>query len=162
MDAGDVWLTGRMVVMKDEWLGNLVFSRWPALSRFESEMKFFRKASEIMSVFPKFQYFCKALCIFAMAGSMALAHADGLPKFKKGEDYAKVRIKLLGAGWTPRRMPDADECMQGDKRCQGRPEMEACSGVEKANCRFAWQRAGARLTIFTVDSPALFDSASNE
>ena len=24
--------------------------------------------------------------------------------------------------------------------------MEACSGVEKANCRFAWQRAGKLLT----------------
>jgi hypothetical protein len=40
--------------------------------------------------------------------------------------------------------------------------MEACSGVEKANCRFAWQRAGKLLTIFTIGSPAVFEAASNE
>lgn len=125
-------------------------------------MKFFRKVSEIMPVFSRFSSFCKALSILAMAGSMALAHAEGLPKFKQGEDYAKVRSKLLHAGWKPRRMPDADECSRGDERCQGRPEMEACSGVEKANCRFAWQRAGKLLTIFTIGSPAVFEAASNE
>lgn len=97
-----------------------------------------------------------------MAGGMALVHADGLPKFKQGENYAKVRGKLLNAGWKPRRMPDADECMQGDERCQGRPETEACAGSGRANCRFAWQQAGKLLTIFTVGSPAVFESASYE
>ncbi len=115
-----------------------------------------------MSIFGKWRSLSLGLCALMMVAGSALAQAESMPKFKQGEDYAKVRIKLLGAGWTPRRMPDADECMQGDKRCQGRPEMEACSGVEKANCRFAWKRAGVLLTIFTVDSPALFDSASNE
>lgn len=100
--------------------------------------------------------------MFAMAGGVALAHADGLPKFKQGEDYAQVRSKLLNAGWKPRRMPGADQCMRGDERCQGRPEMEACAGSGQANCRFAWKRAGKLLTIFTVDSPAVFEAASNE
>ncbi len=115
-----------------------------------------------MFILGKWRSLSLGLCALVMVAGSALAQAESMPKFKKGEDYAKVRIKLLGAGWTPRRMPDADECMQGDKRCLGRPEMVACAGSGQANCRFAWKRAGVLLTIFTVDSPALFDSASNE
>ena len=115
-----------------------------------------------MSIFGKWRCLSLGLCALMMVAGSALAQAESMPKFKQGEDYAKVRIKLLNAGWKPRRMPDADQCMQGDDRCQGRPEMEACAGSGRANCRFAWKRAGVLLTIFTVDSPALFDSASNE
>ena len=115
-----------------------------------------------MSIFGKWRCLSLGLCALMMVAGSALAQAESMPKFKKGEDYAKVRIKLLNAGWKPRRMPDADQCMQGDERCQGRPEMVACAGSGQANCRFAWKRAGVLLTIFTVDSPALFDSASNE
>ena len=115
-----------------------------------------------MSIFGKWQCLSLGLCALVMVAGSTLAQAESVPKFKQGEDYAKVRIKLLNAGWKPRRMPDADQCMQGDDRCQGRPEMEACAGSGRANCRFAWQRAGALLTIFTVGSPAVFEAASNE
>lgn len=115
-----------------------------------------------MSIFGKWQCLSLGLCALVMVAGSALAQAESMPKFKQGEDYAKVRSKLLNAGWKPRRMPDADQCMQGDDRCQGRPEMEACAGSGRANCRFAWQRAGALLTIFTVGSPAVFEAASNE
>lgn len=115
-----------------------------------------------MPVLGQWRSLSLGFCALVMVAGSTLAQAESVPKFKQGEDYAQVRSKLLNAGWKPRRMPDADQCMQGDDRCQGRPEMEACAGSGRANCRFAWKRAGALLTIFTVGSPAVFEAASNE
>ena len=115
-----------------------------------------------MFILGKWRSLSLGLCALVMVAGSALAQAESMPKFKQGEGYAQVRSKLLNAGWKPRRVPGADQCMRGDERCQGRPEMVACAGGGQANCRFAWKRAGVLLTIFTVDSPALFDSASNE
>ena len=115
-----------------------------------------------MSIFGKWRCLSLGLCALMMVAGSALAQAESMPKFKQGEDYAQVRSKLLNAGWKPRRVPGADQCMRGDERCQGRPEMVACAGGGQANCRFAWKRAGVLLTIFTVGSPAVFEAASNE
>jgi len=80
------------------------------------------------------------------------------PSFEKGEAYAKVREKLLSEGWQPYTSRFSDKCMQGDRRCEGRPEMEACSGTGAANCKFVWQRGEHMLSIFTVGMDAEFQS----
>lgn len=85
-----------------------------------------------------------------------------LPEFKKGESYAKVREKLLTAGWTPHRAKDADKCGEGDERCQGRPEMQSCAGTGMANCKFLWKRSGKTLAIFTVGEDAAYDGQEFE
>lgn len=78
------------------------------------------------------------------------AQTGRLPHFKKGENYASVRIKMLKAGWKPYRSPKADKCAKGDKRCENRPEMEACAGTGFAPCSFLWKRKGKTVRILTV------------
>jgi hypothetical protein len=73
-----------------------------------------------------------------------------VPPFARDESYAQVREVLLRDGWQPVISKDADKCMEGDTRCEGRPEMETCSGTGLAMCRFAWHRDGQRLTICTA------------
>jgi hypothetical protein len=80
----------------------------------------------------------------------AFAQVAGLPRLKKGEDYKIVRTKMIKAGWKPYHAPGADQCQAGDRRCQGRPEMEVCSGTGVAACRFLWKRRGKTVAIFTV------------
>lgn len=89
------------------------------------------------------------LCVFASAQT-------GLPRLKKGESYASVRTKMIKAGWKPYHSPDADECMTGDSRCEGRPEMKACAGTGLANCAFTWKRRGRMVTIFTIGEEASY------
>lgn len=83
-------------------------------------------------------------------GQVPQATQNGLPAFAKNEKYGSVRRKLLDGGWQPFHDPNADVCETGDKRCEGRPEMEACAGTGMANCRFLWKRDGKTLVIFTV------------
>lgn len=78
------------------------------------------------------------------------------PSFPLNEGYASVRQKLLAAGWQPFHAVDADACAEGDARCQGRPEMEACAGTGMANCRFLWQRDGKTVVVMTVGEDAAF------
>lgn len=95
---------------------------------------------------------------FLLFTSAGFAQTKALPKMKKGESYTKVREKLIAAGWKPYHKKGADECMAGDARCEGRPEMEACAGTGMANCRFLWKRKGSRtLAIFTVGENAGYD-----
>lgn len=82
--------------------------------------------------------------------------ADGLPEFKKNEDYGSVREKMLRAGWTPHRSKDADKCGEGDERCEGRPEMQSCAGTGMANCKFLWKKGEKMLAIFTVGETAVY------
>lgn len=74
----------------------------------------------------------------------------GLPRFKKGQSYESVRTTMIKGGWKPFHSPDADECVAGDSRCEGRPEMRSCSGTGVASCAFTWKRQGRMVTIFTV------------
>lgn len=78
------------------------------------------------------------------------AKNDGLPRVKEGDDYANVRKALLADGWQPYHAPDADTCMDGDTRCQGRPEMEACAGTGMANCNFLWKKDGKTIAVHTI------------
>ena len=93
------------------------------------------------------------LCL-AISAQLLFAQTTGLPRIKKGESYTSVRKKMIKAGWKPFRSPDADKCSDGDARCQGRPEMEACAGTGEANCAFLWKRKGKTVSIFTVGENA--------
>ncbi|MBT9549581.1 MAG: hypothetical protein IV088_01925 [Hydrogenophaga sp.] len=73
-----------------------------------------------------------------------------VPPFARGESYAQVRVVLMRDGWQPLISEDADKCMEDDSRCQGRPEMQSCSGSGLAMCRFTWQREGQRLAVCTA------------
>lgn len=106
-----------------------------------------------MKRFSKLSVFVLAFALLAQ-GVFA---QTGLPRFKRGENYASVRAKMMKAGWKPFRAPDADKCMEGDERCEGRPEMQACAGTGKANCKFLWKRRGKTVAIFTVGEPAAYD-----
>lgn len=79
--------------------------------------------------------------------------------FARTESYAQVRVVLLRDGWQPVISKDVDQCMEGDTRCEGHPEMLTCSGSGLAMCRFRWQRDGQQLTICTAgEEQAMFHS----
>lgn len=82
-----------------------------------------------------------------------------VPPFARNESYAQVRVVLMRDGWQPVISKDADQCMEGDTRCEGRPEMLTCSGSGLAMCRFRWERDEQQLTICTVgEEQAMFHS----
>lgn len=82
-----------------------------------------------------------------------------VPPFARNESYAQVRVVLLRDGWQPVISKEADQCMEGDSRCEGHPEMQTCSGSGLAMCRFRWQRDGQQLTICTAgEEQAIFHS----
>lgn len=82
-----------------------------------------------------------------------------VPPFARNDSYAQVREVLMRDGWQPVISKDADQCMEGDARCGGRPEMQTCSGSGLAMCRFGWQRNGQQLTICTTgEEQAMFHS----
>ena len=82
-----------------------------------------------------------------------------VPPFARNESYAQVRVVLMRDGWQPAISKDADQCMEGDTRCEGRPEMQTCSGSGLAMCRFRWRRDGQQLTICTTgEEQAMFHS----
>lgn len=82
-----------------------------------------------------------------------------VPPFSHSESYAGVRVVLLRDGWQPLISKNADQCIEGDSRCEGRPEMQTCSGSGRAMCRFSWQRDGQQLTICTAgEEQAMFHS----
>jgi uncharacterized protein YecT (DUF1311 family) len=97
----------------------------------------------------------------ATTGSISAAPEKSAPvsndALKKGKSYAQAREQLLAAGWQPYHTLEADECLDGDTRCQNRPEMEACAGTGEGNCSFLWQRNGRLMAIFTIgeDDPSV-------
>ncbi len=92
----------------------------------------------------------KILCLTVILTLTISAQTSGLPRFKKDESYAKVRNKMLKAGWKPFHAEDSDHCQPGDSRCKGRPEMHVCAGTGLGNCEFYWKRKGKLLAIYTV------------
>lgn len=92
----------------------------------------------------------RALVLLVAGLTVSLTAMAQTPKFKRGEDYGAIRVKLLQQGWKPLILPDADQCYEGDTRCQGRPEMQSCSGTGLAMCRFNWVKNGKRLSICTM------------
>ena len=84
----------------------------------------------------------KAIITLIAGITLSFAAVAQTPKFKRGEDYGSIRVKLLQQGWKPLILPDSDECMEDDTRCQGRPEMQWCSGTGLAGCQFNWVKNG--------------------
>ncbi|MEK7724538.1 MAG: hypothetical protein AAB336_09340 [Acidobacteriota bacterium] len=82
---------------------------------------------------------------------------DEMPKFKKGDEYKSVREKLIKAGWTPFKSKEADECLEGDERCQDFPEMQSCVGTNLGNCRYLWKKGNKTLAIFTISDSPIYD-----
>lgn len=97
----------------------------------------------------------KAPAVIQQPGAMPPpTQTVALPGFAPDEEYASVRQKLLAAGWQPFHATDADICNEGDTRCQGRPEMQACGGGAMANCLFLWQKDGATFAVRTMGDDA--------
>ena len=91
--------------------------------------------------------------------TFSICHANNYdpPSFSEGEDYKFVREKMIQFGWKPFHSNDADKCEKGDKRCEGRPEMEACAGTGLANCKFLWVKGSKKVAICTIGEVAKFD-----
>ena len=98
----------------------------------------------------KLSKFCRLHLIIVILAVAVSAQTGNLPHFKTGESYAKIRVKMLKAGWKPFHAADSDECRDGDSRCAGRPEMHVCAGTGLGNCEFYWKRKGKLLAIYTV------------
>lgn len=95
----------------------------------------------------------------AMMASGAAWAAERLPSFPNNTDYREARRSLIGLGYTPVRLPNSDECMSGDSRCEGYPEMASCSGTGAAHCVFVWKSKADRLIeIVTIGegNPGVF------
>lgn len=82
-----------------------------------------------------------------------------LPTFIENESYSSVRNKMIAAGWQPFHASDAGACLKEDERCEGRPEMETCTGTGLGNCRFLWIKNGDKASITTIGDNAIFDGA---
>jgi hypothetical protein len=79
------------------------------------------------------------VAIAVMVSGAAWAAAERLPSFPKNTDYREARRSLIGLGYAPVKLPDADVCEKGDGRCEGFPEMLSCSGTGAAHCVFVWR-----------------------
>ena len=78
----------------------------------------------------------------------AKINADGLPEFKKGEEYKKsVREKMLKAGWKPARSNQADWCGTQETVCDEFEEFESQTGKDFVN--FRWQKGNKFVEIVT-------------
>jgi hypothetical protein len=110
----------------------------------------------------KFLKFCSIILVISLFALVIAAQTNGLPRFGKGESYAKVRVKMLKAGWKPFHSPDADKCYDGDERCEGRPEMQNCAGTGLAPCRFLWKRKGKTVIIFTSGENTIYNGYEYE
>lgn len=80
-----------------------------------------------------------------------------IPKLTEHESYSNVREKMIKAGWKPYTSNEADTCLKGDSRCEGRPEMLACAGTGMANCKFTWEKQDNIIAICTVGEDAKFE-----
>jgi hypothetical protein len=90
-----------------------------------------------------------AAAIAAFLSIAPAVAAEALPRLS-GQDYSKARSALLRQDWQPVVLPDADQCMAGDKRCAGRPEMYVCAGTGMGQCVFVWRRKGTVIDVMTV------------
>lgn len=89
---------------------------------------------------------------------LACHQTSALPHFDENELYSSVRLKMLEAGWAPFHAQDANTCIEGDLRCEGRPEMQVCAGTGLANCKFLWQKEETITAICTIGEDAVFYS----
>lgn len=98
-----------------------------------------------------------ALLLVATA-SGALIQAKDRPSISLGMDYAQARQILIGQGYYPAPQKPSDPCGEGDRRCQGYPEMLYCSPTGIALCSFIWRTPrGETIEILTAgeDTPGI-------
>jgi len=98
------------------------------------------------------------LFVFIVVPQFSYSQTSDTPKFTEYESYSTVREKMIKAGWEPYVSDDADSCLKGDSRCEGRQEMLACAGTGMANCKFAWKKQEKIIAICTVGEDAEFES----
>jgi hypothetical protein len=98
------------------------------------------------------------LVVLIVIPQFSYSQPSDIPKFTKHESYSSVREKMIKAGWKLYVSDDADTCLKGDSRCEGRPEMLACAGTGMANCKFAWEKQENIIAICTVGEDAEFES----
>jgi hypothetical protein len=79
-----------------------------------------------------------------------LAAAAPMPKIAKGTPYGQARQTLMKQGWKPVVSPGADKCLEGDVRCEGRPEMLSCAGTGLAHCLFVWRQGSQVIEVGTI------------
>lgn len=89
-----------------------------------------------------------AAAFVILSTASAAGAAEALPKLA-GQDYGKARAALLRQDWRPVALPDADQCMAGDRRCTGRPEMYVCAGTGLGQCVFVWRRKAVVIDVMT-------------
>lgn len=95
------------------------------------------------------RYAVLAFASLALACASAEA-AERLPTFPKNTEYGEARRSLIALGWEPVTVPGSDKCEAGDTRCEGRPEMLACSGTGMGRCLFVWRRGDRLIEVGTV------------
>ena len=92
-------------------------------------------------------------------GDKTINH-EGVPDFQRGEWYADYRKRVRVLGWNPvHERVDPATCGTEDQRCNRYPEVEACSGVAPANCRFRWWSGAKELVVSTVGEPPSVENA---
>jgi hypothetical protein len=79
------------------------------------------------------------------------------PSIRPETPYSEVREILIREGGKPATQQEADECSESDIRCQGRPEMQACSGAGMAPCIFAWEKNGTLAKVCTIGMETAFN-----
>lgn len=101
--------------------------------------------------FIKQNLFLLLLLITQEAFAEASVHSLGVPAIKAQTPYGKVRQIMLKHGWNPYHGSNVLPCSQDDVRCQGRPEMQACSDADRGQCTWLWKKNGKIIVINTQD-----------
>jgi hypothetical protein len=97
----------------------------------------------------------KVFLLFLLLSQGAFAEANvqalGVPFIQTQTPYWKVRQIMLKHGWAPFHAGNALPCSPDDQKCQGRPEMQACSDVGAGQCTWLWKKNGKIIVINTQD-----------
>ena len=107
----------------------------------------------LKDLFRRSRSYCIATLAAAILSTSVFGQTASWPRFRKGESYARVRIKLIKAGWKPYRREDADPYYdENEKALRSKySELNTCSGTGVGYCTFTWRnRKGKRATISTV------------
>lgn len=91
------------------------------------------------------------------AANKATPNPNGLPALFKGEDYSRLRYKMMDAGWSPARSKKGElQCSRGDNAlCKQYPEFEDDVSGRPV---FRWNRGDKNVLIYTTGDPFVYDS----
>lgn len=93
------------------------------------------------------------------ANQMAVRGPEGLPNLSKGEDYRRLRIKMIDSGWTPARSEKQgrENCASASDICKELPELESGPAAGEGKMALRWQRGDRVVQLYTVGDPAVYD-----